>query len=149
MVNTVYDGERNAAQHGSAQWHQIILSGSRPASARRPSRLHSLLTAVEPNGFAGLVDQCTRPVAHPANRLPLPLLQEIRLLAFSARLQSVAEAGLDLGTPLMQAIARSPAVASRYIGIYSGATPVGEFFNPFQLAWLMIEDGLRYQLPHL
>ena len=71
------------------------------------------------------------------------------LLTFSARLQSVAEAGLDLGTPLMQAIARRPEVASRYIGIYSGATAVGEFFNPFQLARLMIEDGLRYQLPHL
>jgi 2-polyprenyl-6-methoxyphenol hydroxylase-like FAD-dependent oxidoreductase len=71
------------------------------------------------------------------------------LLAFSAQLQAVAEAGLDLGTPLMQAIARRPEVASRYIGIYSGATPVGQFFNPLHLARLMIEDGLRYQLPHL
>jgi 2-polyprenyl-6-methoxyphenol hydroxylase-like FAD-dependent oxidoreductase len=71
------------------------------------------------------------------------------LLAFSARLQSVAEAGLDLGTPLMQAIARQPEVASRYVGIYSGATPVGQFFNPLHLARLMIEDGLHYQLPHL
>jgi hypothetical protein len=47
------------------------------------------------------------------------------LLALSARLQLVAEAGLDLDTPLMQAIARQPEVASRYIGIYSDAAPVG------------------------
>jgi hypothetical protein len=80
MITTAHDGERDAAEQGSTQWQQIILSDGRPASARRPSRLHSLLTAVEPNGFAGLVDQCTRSVAHLANRLSLPLLQEIRVI---------------------------------------------------------------------
>jgi 2-polyprenyl-6-methoxyphenol hydroxylase-like FAD-dependent oxidoreductase len=80
-------------------------------------------------------DEATRPIYN--------------LLRFSGRLQSIAESGIDLGTPLMQAIARQPAVASRYIGIYSGATRVDQFFNPLHLAQLMVADGLRHQLPRL
>jgi hypothetical protein len=77
MINTANDGERDGGEQGSAQWHLIILSGGRRAAARRPSHLHARLTAVEPNGFAGLVDQYTHLVAHPDNRLPLPSLQQI------------------------------------------------------------------------
>lgn len=69
------------------------------------------------------------------------------LIAFGARLQSMAETGLDLGTPLMRAIARRAEIATHYIGIYNGATPISAFFNPFNLARLLIEDNLRFELP--
>jgi 2-polyprenyl-6-methoxyphenol hydroxylase-like FAD-dependent oxidoreductase len=70
-------------------------------------------------------------------------------LAFSERLQQAAEAGLDLSTPLMRAIARQPKTAMRYAGIYSGATPVQAFFNPLNLARIMLADGLHYLVPQL
>lgn len=71
------------------------------------------------------------------------------LIAFGSRTQAAVEAGIDPWTPLFQAIARRPEVATHYIGIYNGATRISEFFHPLNLARILIEDGLRYQLPRL
>lgn len=69
------------------------------------------------------------------------------LIKLGLRFRSAAEAGIDIGMPLLRAIARRPEVATNYIGIYNGATPVGAFFNPLNLARIMLEDSLRYELP--
>lgn len=71
------------------------------------------------------------------------------LIAFGARVQPAVEAGLDIWTPLFQAISRQPDAATHYIGIYNGATQVSEFFHPLNLARILIKDGLRYRLPRL
>lgn len=62
------------------------------------------------------------------------------LMAASTRLRALAEARIGVDAPLLRAIARSPAHASRYVGIYSGATPIAEFFNPANLGRILLED---------
>jgi len=37
----------------------------------------------------------------------------------------------------------TPEEAMRYIGIYCGATAVGDFFNPLNLARIVAKDTLR------
>jgi 2-polyprenyl-6-methoxyphenol hydroxylase-like FAD-dependent oxidoreductase len=71
------------------------------------------------------------------------------LVAFGEQMERSADMGIDLGTPLFRAIARQPYQAQRYVGIFSGATTVAAFFNPFNIASILIEDGLRYQLPQM
>lgn len=69
------------------------------------------------------------------------------LVAFGNRVQPAVDAGLDIWTPLFQAISRHAEVATHYIGIYNGATRVDEFFNPINVARIMVKDSLHYQLP--
>lgn len=69
------------------------------------------------------------------------------MVALGERFAGFAERGIDLGTPFLRAIARRPAISSRYIGIFNGATPVAEFFSPLGMARLLLEDQLRYELP--
>lgn len=69
------------------------------------------------------------------------------MLNLGRRVAWFAQRGIDLGTPLMQAIARRPAVASRYIGMYNGATPVAEFLHPLNLARILVEDQVLYGVP--
>lgn len=71
------------------------------------------------------------------------------MVAFGAQLQSVQDMGVDIGTALFRAIARQPKAARRYIGMFSGATPIKSFMNPLNLACILIEDQLRYELPRL
>lgn len=69
------------------------------------------------------------------------------LLNTGARFEWLAKLGLDIGTPLFQAIARRPVVASQYIGMFNGATPVSAFLHPLNLTRILVEDHLLYELP--
>lgn len=64
------------------------------------------------------------------------------LIGFSRRMQPAVNAGLDIWTPLFQAIARHPKVTSQYAGIFNGATQVNEFFHPLNLARIMLTDRI-------
>lgn len=69
------------------------------------------------------------------------------MVAMGEQFEGLASSGIDLGTPFLKAIARRPEISSRYIGIFNGATPVSAFFNPLNMARLLVEDQLRYELP--
>lgn len=76
------------------------------------------------------------------------------LVAFSAQMQQVQELGgpiqdlaVALNRALFRAIARQPQAAAQYVGMFSGATPVRSFMNPINLSRIMVEDGLRNELP--
>jgi 2-polyprenyl-6-methoxyphenol hydroxylase-like FAD-dependent oxidoreductase len=69
------------------------------------------------------------------------------MIAMGEQFEGMARSGIDLGTPFLRAIARRPDIASRYIGIFNGATPVAAFFSPLNMARLLLEDQLRYELP--
>ncbi len=69
------------------------------------------------------------------------------LVAFGRQVQPAVDAGLDIWTPLLQAIARHPEITTHYIGIYNGATRVDEFFSPANLTRILLHDGMHYQLP--
>ncbi len=69
------------------------------------------------------------------------------MLKTGRQFAALAMNGIDIGMPFLRAIARHPEISSRYIGIYSGATPVSEFFSPINIVRLLIEDNLRYELP--
>lgn len=69
------------------------------------------------------------------------------MLALGERFAWFAKRGIDIGTPLMQAIARRPDVTSRYVGMYNGATPVHEFLHPLHLTRIMVEDRIYYGVP--
>lgn len=71
------------------------------------------------------------------------------LVAMGSQMQWAVEAGIDLGTPLFKAIARQPEAAQQYVGIFSGATPVAAFFNPLNLARIVVRDGVRHELPRM
>jgi 2-polyprenyl-6-methoxyphenol hydroxylase-like FAD-dependent oxidoreductase len=71
------------------------------------------------------------------------------LVAFGRRVQPAVDAGLDIWTPLLQAIARHPEITTHYIGIYNGATRVDAFFSPANLTRILLHDGMHYQLPRL
>jgi 2-polyprenyl-6-methoxyphenol hydroxylase-like FAD-dependent oxidoreductase len=71
------------------------------------------------------------------------------LVAIGSQMQWAVESGIDVGTPLFRAIARQPDMASRYVGIFSGATPVTSFFNPLNIARIVVRDGIRHELPRL
>lgn len=67
-------------------------------------------------------------------------------------IQSAANMGFDLnriGTSLFRAVARQPEAAQQYVGIFSGATPVAAFFNPLNLARIIVRDGVRNELPRM
>ncbi|NJM08304.1 hypothetical protein HC891_22185 [Candidatus Gracilibacteria bacterium] len=77
------------------------------------------------------------------------------LVAFGARAQAGEFATLPFGsvlgglalqfnTRLLRAIADDPAISSRYVGIFNGATPIGDFYNPANLATLLLNDSLRH-----
>lgn len=68
------------------------------------------------------------------------------LLALGERFEWLAKLGLDIGTPLMQAIARRPHITSEYIGMYNGATQVKQFLHPLNLARILVEDQLLSRL---
>lgn len=70
------------------------------------------------------------------------------LLAFTSKMDKVVSSGVDLGTPLFRAIARQPEEATRYIGMFNGATPVRSFINPLNLARIVMRDQIRNELPH-
>lgn len=61
----------------------------------------------------------------------------------------VQQLGQELGTRLLRAIARQPEEAARYVGMFSGATPVRAFLHPLNLSRIMLADGLRHELPRL
>ncbi|HMQ34261.1 MAG TPA: FAD-dependent monooxygenase, partial [Chloroflexaceae bacterium] len=69
------------------------------------------------------------------------------MVAMGEQFEGLARAGLDLGPLFLKAIARSPELSSRYIGIFNGATPVAAFFHPLSMARLLVEDQLRHELP--
>ena len=69
------------------------------------------------------------------------------LVALGSRMQWMADTGIDFGTPLFKAIARQPDTAAQYVGMISGATPVATFFNPFNLARILVRDRLSGELP--
>lgn len=58
-----------------------------------------------------------------------------------------SQASAGAMTPLLKAIARQPNVASRYIGIFNGATNIYSFFNPLNLALIVATDFVRNELP--
>jgi 2-polyprenyl-6-methoxyphenol hydroxylase-like FAD-dependent oxidoreductase len=77
------------------------------------------------------------------------------LVSFGARAQSGEFAELPFGGILgglalqfnrrmLRAIADDPAISSRYVGIFNGATPISTFYNPANLAALLLNDSLRY-----
>lgn len=90
-------------------------------------------------GYQRLRDRETRPM--------------FNMIKLSAMLTPLVESGLKGGpnvmAPLMQAIARQPEVASRYIGIFNGATRMTQFFNPLYLAYIVATDVVRNELPTL
>jgi transposase InsO family protein len=55
-------------------WNQKSIAGCLKLSRRQVGRI---IAAFEADGFAGLEDERTRPVTHPANQLTLPLLKEV------------------------------------------------------------------------
>ncbi len=69
------------------------------------------------------------------------------LISFGSQAEWLRELGIDIGTPLMQAISRRPDVMTRYIGMYNGATSVDEFMHPLNLLRIYAEDQLLYGLP--
>ena len=72
------------------------------------------------------------------------------LTAMGTQAQSmawIADMGIDIGTPIFRAIARQPEVAQQYVGMFSGATTVAAFFNPLNIAQIIVRDGVRNQLP--
>jgi flavin-dependent dehydrogenase len=69
------------------------------------------------------------------------------MIAAGERFASLARSGIDIGPPFLRAIARRPAVATRYVGIFNGVTPVSAFFSPLAMARLLLEDQLLYELP--
>ncbi|GAB4194389.1 MAG: hypothetical protein OHK0022_10330 [Roseiflexaceae bacterium] len=78
------------------------------------------------------------------------------LVKFGAQVQQVGQGselvqhlGQELGTRLFRAIARQPEEAARYVGMFSGATPVRAFLHPLNLSRIMLTDGLRHELPRL
>lgn len=71
------------------------------------------------------------------------------MVAMGSQMEWLANSGLEIGPAFFRAIARRPEVASRYIGIFSGATSIAAFFNPLNLASLLVEDQLRYELPQM
>jgi 2-polyprenyl-6-methoxyphenol hydroxylase-like FAD-dependent oxidoreductase len=77
------------------------------------------------------------------------------LVAFGARAQSGAFADLPFGSILgglavqfnrrmLRAIADDPALSSRYVGIFNGATPISDFYSPTNLTTLLLNDSLRH-----
>lgn len=69
------------------------------------------------------------------------------LISLGTRLDAAARSGIDIGTPLLRAIARNPDIATNYAGVYNGAVPVNAFFHPLNLARVLITDNLRHALP--
>lgn len=71
------------------------------------------------------------------------------LVAFGSQMQNAPAIGQDIGNALFKAISRQPRVATRYIGMFNGATSVRAFMHPLNLARIFVEDQLRNELPRL
>lgn len=54
--------------------------------------------------------------------------------------------GRSVATMINDALNRQPEEATRYIGIYCGATDVGSFFNPMNLLRIVANDAVRQAL---
>lgn len=69
------------------------------------------------------------------------------LYELGSSIEQVQNLGINIGELLLRAISRRPSLATRYAGMANGATPVREFLHPLNLARILVEDALLYELP--
>ena len=92
---------------------QESIAGCLGLSERHVRRI---LAAFEQDGFAGLEDQRTRPVTHPANQLTLPFLKEVLDVqreyprAGKFRVRGLLEQRLERKPPSLATIGRAMAI---------------------------------------
>lgn len=69
------------------------------------------------------------------------------LYELGSSMENVQKLGIDLGGMLFRAISRRPSVATQYVGMANGATPVREFMSPLNLLRILVEDALLFEIP--
>jgi len=69
-----YQARWTVVRMWSQGWNKKSIAGCLKLSRKH---VHEIIAAFEQDGFAGLEDQRTRPINHPANQLTLPFLKEV------------------------------------------------------------------------
>jgi len=113
-------------------WSKKSIAGCLQLSRKH---VHTIITAFEEDGFAGLEDQRTRPPQHPDNQLTLPFLHEVREVqqqyprAGRVRIQSLleqraADTGQEDALPSQRTISRALALNRQFHGAPGPWPPV-------------------------